>query len=391
MKLKLIILFVSLSQAIYAQSTGDELTQKLDSILKTSKFPGFVVSLVTPEKVLYQKGFGYADLEKKTPYTAQTIQNIGSISKTFIGVALMKLVEEGKVSLDAPINEILPFEVKHPKYPNTPILVRHLATHSSGIADSKIYDEGCYYLTEENPKLSGKLSKQGLKYIKKISANKNMPLSNFLKNYLTEGGKYYTSKNFASFAPGSQYQYSNVAATLGAYVVEVISGEGFDEYSQKLILQKVPMSASGWHFEDVDMKQHASLYFDNQAPLPRYSLITYPDGGMLTSNEDLSKYLMVMMQGYYGKSKILKPETFQEMMKIQFRYEKETPGIFWNNSKLGNIGHTGADPGVFTVMLFNPGKKYGVLFMTNISPNKELIESFKSMQKILNKYGEKMH
>ena len=100
---------------------------------------------------------------------------------------------------------------------------------------------------------------------------------------------------------------------------------------------------------------------------------------------------MAMMQGYYGKSEILKPETFQEMMKIQFRYEKETPGIFWNNTKLGNIGHTGADPGVFTVMLFNPGKKYGVLFMTNISPSKEVIESFKSMQKILNKYGKKMH
>ena len=389
MKFKLLLICIGLSQAIYAQSASDELSQKLDSILKTSKLPGFAVSVVSPEKVLYQKGFGFADLEKKTPYTTQTIQNIGSISKTFIGVALMKLVEEGKVSLDTPINDILPFQVIHPKHPNTPILVRHLATHSSGIKDSKFYDEGCYYLKDPKAAWNDQLSKTALKYLKSISENTTMSLEKFMKQYLTKDGDFYSNKNFADFAPGSQYEYSNIAAALAGHVIEVITEKSFDVYSKEVVLDKIPMQSTGWRFEDVDMKRHASLYFDNQAPLPKYSLITYPDGGLLTSNEDLTSYLMAMMQGYYGKSEILKPETFQEMMKVQFRYEKETPGIFWNNTKLGNIGHTGADPGVFTVMLFNPGKKYGILFMTNISPSKEVIESFKSLQKILYDYGEK--
>ena len=107
-----------------------ELDRKLSEIAGRGHLPGFGVSIVTSGGVLFQKGYGYADIETKIPYTKETLQNIGSISKTFIGISLMQLVEENRIRLEDDINRYLPFKVVNPHFPTEPILIRHLArTH----------------------------------------------------------------------------------------------------------------------------------------------------------------------------------------------------------------------------------------------------------------------
>ena len=82
---------------------------------------GFGVAIVGPEKTLYQAGFGYADLEAQKAYTANTIQNIASISKTFIGVSLLKAQDLNLLDLDEPINKYLDFKVVNPHFPEDTI------------------------------------------------------------------------------------------------------------------------------------------------------------------------------------------------------------------------------------------------------------------------------
>ncbi|MBX2828623.1 MAG: beta-lactamase family protein [Flavobacteriaceae bacterium] len=137
-----------------------ERAQQLDSldILLSKKanediLPGFAVSIFSKDTVFLSRGYGLANMEEQRHYDPQTVQSIASVSKTLIAVALMKAVEDGKVALDHPINNYLPFPVNHPKYPDIPITLRHLATHSSGITDEPNGGKGNIFsekLKEEN-------------------------------------------------------------------------------------------------------------------------------------------------------------------------------------------------------------------------------------------------
>src|SRR5690606_4181528 len=115
----------------------DSLTAELDSIQKSGKIIGFGAAMVDENGVLYTNGFGYADKETKTPYTENTIQHIASVSKTLIGISLMKAQEMGKLKIDDPIKNYLPFKVVNPSSPTETITIRHLTQHPSGINDAE--------------------------------------------------------------------------------------------------------------------------------------------------------------------------------------------------------------------------------------------------------------
>ena len=99
-------------------------------------------------ETIYEKGFGFVDKTTEKAYSKHTIQNIASISKTFLGLALLKAQELGKLHLDEPINKYLPFKVQNPYYPEEEITIRQLTTHTSSITDSKYYDQKSYVLKE---------------------------------------------------------------------------------------------------------------------------------------------------------------------------------------------------------------------------------------------------
>ncbi|MEO0895819.1 MAG: serine hydrolase domain-containing protein [Bacteroidota bacterium] len=378
---------------LQAQVLQDSLNQWLSAYQQNYKVPGFAVSIVTTDSILYQNAFGYADIESQKPYTLHTLHNIGSVSKTFIGNSIMRMVQESRLKLDMNINDILPFEVNHPVFPDIPITLRDLATHTSGIRDSKIYSAKCYVLQEKiTPYLSSFSNKQK-KELLKLNGNKKQPLGDFLKDYLSTEGQYYKARNFTSHTPGDHYEYSNIGAALAAYIVELASGTSFDAYCQENILTPMNLKESGWSFQAVDMNQHASLYFPNQAKIPRYTLLTYPDGGMLTNCHDLSRYLQAMMKGYFKGEGILNADSYQNMMSIQFTDDDHKSGVFWDINKSNRIGHTGADPGVFSIIQFDPKTKIGMLFMTNCSiyEDKNMLNGMREVWPKMRDYSAKIH
>ena len=114
----LLILSILAFNVSNAQNYSDTLDIELSNIFSESQLPGFGVSIVNNDSVLYQKGFGFANKEKQIPYTVNTIQPIASVSKTLIAVSVMKAIEEGYFTLETDINNILPFRVENPNYPN---------------------------------------------------------------------------------------------------------------------------------------------------------------------------------------------------------------------------------------------------------------------------------
>ncbi|WP_158211949.1 serine hydrolase domain-containing protein [Robiginitalea sediminis] len=259
--------------------------------------PGFAVAIISDQGVHYQEAFGYRDLESKTPFSVNSLQYIGSVSKTLTGVAIMKLVEQGKLSLDDPINDFLPQNLHNPYYPEVPITIRHLATHTASFRDPNAYEHT--YIFDEKIRLSkDEVPKEFKKLIPLYNANKPMSVENFIESTMHPFGEYYRKRNFLRKKPGTTYNYSNMGAVVAGYIIELVSGESYEEYTRNLILEPLGMEQSGWFHDEVDMSQFVSLYLSNDKKIPPYSLLAHGDGGMITSVHDLSIFFLEMIKGY---------------------------------------------------------------------------------------------
>lgn len=118
---------------MFGQDLPESLTKDLQQISEKKTIPGFAVPIVNSDSIIYSHSFGFSDISIKRPFTDETILNIGSVSKTFIGIALLKAVEQGYLTLKSNIDDFLPFKVENPYFPTEPITIGHLVTHTSGI------------------------------------------------------------------------------------------------------------------------------------------------------------------------------------------------------------------------------------------------------------------
>ena len=377
----------------------DSLTAQLLKIFEIGKINGMGLAVVDTGGIRYEKGFGMMDKESGEIYTPETVQNIASISKTFIGIALMKGQEMGLLKLDEPVNKYLPFKVVNPHFPADPITIRQLASHTSSIQDTDVYNEKSYVLKEEVP---DSLTAMVDEVLNPPAAK--LSLSEFLPEILASDGMYYSEDVFLKTKPGSKFEYSNVGATLAAYVLETASGVPFDQFTYNYIFQPLKMNSAGWSFDSVDMQNHSVLYADPETEIPYYELITYPDGGLRASTHDIGLYLTELIRAQKGEGSLLNVESYQEYFKpvlndshfeerdAEFPYNDEyNMGVFMGHSGTGNIGHTGGDPGITSIMFFNPETSVGMYLVFNTSINDEegVNQLFGAVQ-ALEEYGPKL-
>lgn len=375
-----------------AQNNNQTLDKSLKKIYTKSNFPGFAIAVIKPDTVLFSKGYGYADRKTKTPYTTATIQPVGSVSKTFIALALMKAIELGYFTLATNINDVLPFKISNPNFANGVITIQHLATHTSSLIDN----DSIYVSTYQ------------------LGKNPTVPLGSFLKSYYTADGKLYSPLNFDSKAIGSNYAYSNIAAALTAYIIEVKASMPFDVFTRKYIFDPLQMAGSDWFYNDNNAKQYATLYEINTPEVPQltklintdnslkdYCCITYPDGSLKTSVNDLTKYLQAMMKGYAGKDNLITDTSYRKMFAKQFTAtdmptnmdkNEANRAIFWSYTKKNQLRHTGSDAGVFAFISFDPKTKIGRVMTMNAAldggDNAKAVKSFYAIVEALNNYEE---
>ena len=237
----IIICYQNLLGQNITKATTD-LKTSIDSLMEKKMnetgIVGIGAAISIDKKLVWAQGYGYADMENKIPFTPSTIMNIASISKTFTGICIMKAVEDGKVSLDEDINTYLPFKVINPNFPNEKITLRHLATHTSGLADRyPFYTDSTYF----------------------YGGNKPEALGEFLKNYFLPNGKYYSKDNFLKSKPGTYRDYSNIGAGLAGYIVELRTGKKLNEYGKQHIFKPLKMANSGWSLAEINTNNHTKL------------------------------------------------------------------------------------------------------------------------------------
>ncbi len=285
----------------------DSLTHALEQLHAAGHFNGYGVAIVNEKGTLYENGFGYSDVAAKKKYNTRTIQNIASISKTFIGIALMKAQELGKLKLDDPIGKYLPFTVVNPDFPHTNITIRHLATHTSTIVDNEIYLTKNYYLKPGQNLVGVKMNFEDTQVFN--PADSALPMGIFLEKMLSPTGNWYRQNVLLNKRPGELYEYSNTGATLAAYIIERATGVPFDKFTREYIFQPLKMEDSGWKFSDVDFSRYSNLYENPTTLLPFYAMITYPDGNLISSITDMAKYLSELIRGYNGRGILLSKES----------------------------------------------------------------------------------
>jgi CubicO group peptidase (beta-lactamase class C family) len=353
-----------------------ELTDSLVALSNEADFNGFGVAIVSDSGVLYQGGFGMADVDQHLPYTERTTQTVGSISKTVVGLAVMKAVELGQLELDAPVGRYLPFSVVNPFHPETPITVRHLVTHTSTITDTEdAYMQRSYVLSDTI----------GLKQNLEIDISPTqfsapstaVPMEDLMHRVLSADGAWYQRDVFLDQQPGSRFNYSNLGATLAALVVEKATGQAFDAFTKRYILEPLGMRASTWNVEAMDRTTMSQLYRTRNEPFPRYRLITYPDGGFVTSAADMAVYMAELAKGFHGRGTILSKASYAEFFRAQlnethFTERNTRPnsdeynmGILIGFNPSGAFGHTGGDPGVSSMFFVDPQTGTGRYLIVN--------------------------
>lgn len=338
---------------------ADPMDQAIESQMAKAKIVGVGAAIIVDKRVAWTKGYGFADKEHGRPFTADTVMNIGSISKTITGAALMHAVQEGKLSLDQDINGLLPFKVVNPYFPDQAITLRQLATHTSSITDRGSAYAKAYHFGRDSPQ----------------------PLGDFLAGYFAANGKDYSRDNFLDAKPGTHREYSNIAAALAGHIVEIAVGERLDAYTRRIFFGPLGMRNTGWFLSDIEPTNHSTLYIAQGLPVPiqLYGLTTYPDGGLRTSVADLSRFFVALLnEGDYQGTRILDKASVAEMLRFQYDATNKpdnvnlggedsvNSGIFWASKyDVTRIGHNGADPGIVTMMLSNLAKDVGVVVFFN--------------------------
>ena len=248
--------------------------------LKSGDIAGAVVVVVKDGQVLTERGYGYSDVEKRTPVDpALTLFRPGSVSKLLTWTAVMQLVEEGKINLDADVNQYLDFKI--PARDGKPITMRNLMQHTAG------FEEQARGIISEDPKAPGFVT--------------------LLKAWVPT----------RVFAPGTTPAYSNYGASLAGYIVQRVSGEPFDSYIEKHIFAPLDMKHSSFRQPlPAELVPLMSKGYPaaSEEPRPFEIVGPAPAGSLAASGEDMAHFMIAHLQdGEYHGNRILKAETAETM------------------------------------------------------------------------------
>ena len=267
-----------------AALTAEDLNAWLDGYmpyaLHTGDIAGAVVAVVKDGQIVTERGFGYSDIEKRAPVDPKlTLFRPGSVSKLFTWTAVMQQVEQGKIDLDADVNQYLDFKI--PARDGKPVTMRELMQHVAG------FEEQAKGIMSDDPKSPG--------------------FEALLKQWVPE----------RVFAAGSTPAYSNYGASLAGYIVQRVSGESFDDYLDKHIFAPLDMKYSTFrqplpaNLEPL-MSQCYSLASE---PAKKFEIIgPAPAGSLSSPGEDMAHFMIAHLQnGEYHGNRILKAETAEMM------------------------------------------------------------------------------
>ncbi len=322
-------------------------------MMKEHDLPSVVIVLIDGEDIIYEQAFGFSNLEDRTPATLETVYKIGSISKVFTGIEIMRMYEEGLIDLDSPITEYLPdFSIKNQF--SDPITVRSLLAHRSGLprGDTLL---GWYW--ESHPDV--------------------------LKAQVDS-----LSVAYQAYPVWERYKYSNVGYEVLGRIIEVVrevelpseeAVSGWPYYMREALLVPLGMNdsnfgsdmllygresanqiAMGYHWED-----------GKTMPINQFDIIQLASGNMQSTMRDMEKFMKYVMNVEEKDSGILAPEILRSMYEEQYARGRDPQinGLAWFTDKDALdellVFHGGTNQGFISLIMMMPERKLGFIVLSN--------------------------
>ena len=347
-----VCLWISSYQSVYAQPATDdapapqnltELQAAVEKIRVDTQTPAIGIALVNRDGPQWIAGLGLASLEYQTPTDENTLFRIGSISKMFVGIAVLKLVEEGRVNLDDKLRDLAPdIAFENPWEETHPVRLVHLLEHTTGWDDMSLAEYA-------------------------YAAPDSMSLK--------DGLDYRPASRKSRWIPGTRMAYCNTGPAVAAYIVEKITGQRFEDYVQKLVFDPLQMDSTSFYFSQAYAERGASLYADGKLQ-DYWQIITRPAGSVNSSAADMANFLHLLIQrGEFDDHQILQPESISRMEVAQttlgsaagitagYGLHNYTSG--YKNYHVAFRGHNGGMEGGLAELAYVPELKAGYVVMIN--------------------------
>ncbi|NHJ39249.1 MAG: beta-lactamase family protein [Asgard group archaeon] len=300
------------------------------------EIPGMAVGIFCEDEIIFKKEYGYADLKDKIKLTDQHLFRIASHSKLFTATAIMKLYHEGKLSIDDKVSKHLPWFTSENDENMQHIRIQHLLTHSSGISRD------------------GKLAQWSIHKFPRIDDIREQ-----------------IKKGISFFEISETLKYSNYGFTILGQIVEAVSGQPYQEYIQKEILEPLQMNYTVVDVDESNIKKHAIGYGIKYPGKYREKFEHIPANVMhaATGLSSTVNDLITFYQAHFLGNDILFPDYIKrEMQHVHFKSEGSERGLGFGIEKINNvefIGHGGGYPGFITRSGLIQDKKIIIVVLTN--------------------------
>ena len=281
-----------LSAQPIAQDKLQQTEDSLRAIVYDHQLPGMAVAIVSRDSVVWQQGFGYADVEAMKPVTAQTMFRIGSVTKSFVALGILRLVEEGKLDLNDKVAELAPeVNINNPWSATDPVRLVHLLEHTAGLDDMRFNE---FYVPDE----------QSLSPLEAINQ--------------------FTNSKKVRWRPGTVTSYSNPGYGIAGYILEKYAGMPYEQFIRMEILAPMGMENTGFRRKNIPLEKLALGYAKQEDSLVRvdYQPIRYRWAGeMHASVEDLAAFTRLLLNdGQLMGRQVLDSNSIRRM---------ETPTSTW--------------------------------------------------------------
>ncbi|EPY11215.1 serine hydrolase domain-containing protein [Paenibacillus sp. UNC217MF] len=329
----------------------ERLEQEIDSYVNAhvgKATPGAAVVVTKGDKIIFSKGYGYANIEKKTEVDpAKTVFAYGSINKAFVWTSVMQLVEAGKMKLDQDIRAYLQKELAERLSIKKRITMLDIMSHTAGF--------------EQHPLSTFTMSEDNLTSLEETLIS---------------------SQPAQIYEPGKVIAYSNFATALAGLVVEKVSGESFSDYEMNHILRPLGMNLTSGHptLEDRPELQNAEATGYAMKPeggfeaRAHYFVPMYPAGAMEGTAEDLARFAIALNAP--SSPLFTRPETVQTMLSQSYTPNAEilsnAHGFWEYRAKPHTVGHSGNVKGFSGNFAVVPDEQLGIVVLTNMEIEQKL-------------------
>ena len=312
--------------------------------MKDIDLPGLVIGVVHDQEVVWSKAYGHADIERDTPMQSDSIFRIASHSKLFTSIAILQLRDAGKLRLDDPITDHLPwFDMQNPYPEAEPVRIWNLLTHSAGLPRESDHPSWTEF---------------------------EFPTGEDLRETV--------SQQQAAYPAATVWKYSNLGLSLAGAIVETVSGREYEEYVETEIMAPLGMTSSSVGVpSDVHRVRLVTGYGRRWPDKPREAMPFIdarafdPATGLSSSVDDMLTFLSWQMRlRAEHVTEVLRANTLREMQRVHWLREDWRGGNGWgfaisHREDRDLIGHGGSYPGNRTSTQLSPTENVGVVVFTN--------------------------